>query len=352
MLSFIGLNHSQQDSILLFVSDNDTYYSEYIVMCEALTASGYFVDVRNAGSTHATMYTIGGDLTAQANTLAGSSYAAFQAQFQDMFGLSWNAALNPVPLSIPVSDSIQSVSSLTPYRALIVVGGTGAVDFRVDNSYNPQGSLTAGQVQSAAEKLNSLAVEALTTGKIVMGQCHGASIPAFWRVPGTAPNGFDNLGHSILEGSIATGYPEAATGINLSDLDITFRADDKVVVGTPHSSLNDHDQGYFRIITTRDWYPQTVAHAAKTLTNMIESYPDPSLLDTPVSLLIIHGGAVDVDNCGAGNPANDVPCNYGNDPANLPADYTDLVSLYTSDQFADSFHFVVSDVNLFGVYPI
>ncbi|NND34234.1 MAG: hypothetical protein HKN76_16730, partial [Saprospiraceae bacterium] len=40
LLLLWGRSISQQDSILLFVSDNDTYYSEYIVMYEALIASG------------------------------------------------------------------------------------------------------------------------------------------------------------------------------------------------------------------------------------------------------------------------------------------------------------------------
>ena len=357
-ISFICLSvllvsaSAQSDKILLFVSDEDTYYSEYIVMYEALLASGYQVEVRNAGTASATMYTIGGDIIAQANGLAGSSYADFQIQYATMFGANWNELLNPVPASIAISDSIQAVGSISSYEALVVAGGTGAVDFRVDGSYTAQGSLSAQQVQSAAEKLNELAVEALQLGIPVMGQCHGASVPAYWRVPGTEGNGFDNLGHSILSNSVATGYPEPETAGNMSDLNITFRANDKVVVGTPHSSLNDEHFGQFRIITTRDWYPQTVAHAAKTLTNMIESYPDATLHMDSVSVLIIHGGEVDLNNCGAGNQNNDIPCNYGvNPPSNIPADYTDLVSLFNSNQFSDGFEFDVSDVNLFASTP-
>ncbi len=350
-LTFLSRCYSQQDSILLFVSYDSTYYSEYIVMYEALVASGYFVDVRSAGEGVATTYTIGGDITGQANMLGGSSYTAFQTQFQDMFGSAWNASLNTVPANIPVAGPIQDVSSMDSYAALVAVGGTGAVDYRIDGSYAGQRDLDAAAIQAAAEQLNALAVEALLAGKPVMGQCHGASIPAYWRVPGTIPNGFDNLGHSLLEGSIATGFPEPSTATNLFDLNINFRADDKVVVGTPHTSLNDGGAGYFRILTTRDWFPQTVAHAAKTLTNIIETYPAPASLDSTVSLLIIHGGAVDVDNCGAGNMANDVPCNYGNDPANLPADFTDLVSLYNSNDFSDGFTFDVSDMNLFSTLP-
>jgi hypothetical protein len=68
--------------------------------------------------------------------------------------------------------------------------------------------------------------------------------------------------------------------------------------------------------------------------------------------LIIHGGPVDLNNCSAGNQANDVPCNYGtNPPSNIPADYTDLESLFNSNQFSDGFNFIVTDVNLFDVTP-
>ncbi len=345
------ISYSQQDSILLFVSYDSTYYSEYIVMHEALVASGYHVDVRSAGTGFATTYTIGGDIIGQANMLGGSSYTAFQGQFSEMFGSTWNAALNAVPASIAVAGTVQEVSSMTPYRALVVIGGTGAVDYRVDGTYESQAALDASIVQATAEKLNELAVEALLQGKPVVGQCHGASIPAYWRVPGTAPNGFDLLGHSILSGSLATGFPEPSTAANLSNLNIAFRPEDKVVVGTPHESLDDQGFGDFKVITTRDWYPQTVAHAAMTLLNVLRSYPEPELLQSSISLLIIHGGAVDVDHCDAGNQNNDVPCNYGDDRANLPADYTDLVALYSSNEFSDSFRFTVSDVNLFSATP-
>jgi putative intracellular protease/amidase len=171
LLFYLNLGFAQQDSILLFVSYEDTYYSEYVVMVEALVAAGYYVDVRSAGSGSATTYTIGGDLTVQANGLTGSNYAAFETQFLSMFGNSWNVALNPVPASVPVSGTIQNVTSIAPYKALIVVGGTGAVDYRIDGTYADQGALSAATVQAAAEKLNALAAEALLLGKPIMGQC-------------------------------------------------------------------------------------------------------------------------------------------------------------------------------------
>ncbi|MCB0686851.1 MAG: hypothetical protein KDC53_10005, partial [Saprospiraceae bacterium] len=337
---------SQQDSILMFVSFDSTYYSEYIVMREALEAMGYYVDVRSADIGMAHTYLIGGNLTAQANGLSGSNYSAFESQYQSMVGSPWNAALNTDPGVINITDSIQSISSMASYKALVIVGGKGVVRYRLDGQYSSQLSLPASRVQSAAHKLNDLATEALLLGKPVMGQCHGASIPAFWRVPNTEGSGFDNLGLSLLEGSMATGYPEPETATNLMDLNINFRSEDKVVIGTPSNSFMDNDAGTFRVITTRDWYPQTVVHAAKTLTNVIETYPLTSELTTAVSVLIIHGGAVDTDNCSAGNRNNDVPCNYGNDAANLPADYTDLVALFNSNEFNDNFNFVVSDVDI------
>ncbi|HPN71331.1 MAG TPA: hypothetical protein PLZ32_17510, partial [Saprospiraceae bacterium] len=116
--------NAQQDSVLLFVSYAETYYTEYIVMYEALTASGYFVDVRSAGVGNASTYTIGGDVVAQANGLDGSSYAHFQTQFINMFSIPWNAALNAVPATIPVNGSIQNVPSMQNYKALVIAGGT------------------------------------------------------------------------------------------------------------------------------------------------------------------------------------------------------------------------------------
>ncbi|MFZ1791726.1 MAG: hypothetical protein WAT92_25590 [Saprospiraceae bacterium] len=338
--------NAQQDSVLLFVSYAETYYTEYIVMYEALTASGYFVDVRSSSNGNASTYTIGGDVVAQANGLGGSSYAQFQTQFNNMFAIPWNAALNAVPATIPVNGTIQNVTSMQNYKALVIAGGTGVNAYRVDGSYVGHGGLSNLEVQQAAEKLNALAIEAFTSGKPVLGQCHGASLPAFWRIPSTM-GGLGGLGISLLDGSIATGYPEPETADNLSDLNITLRANDKVVIGTPHTALMDAGAGDWKILTSRDWYPQTIAHAANTLTNIIESYPDAAQFAQAVKVLIIHGGAVDVNNCGPGNQTtNDVPCNYGGG-VDLPADFTDLVALYQSNQFGDGFSFEVDDVNLF-----
>src|SRR5690606_26888581 len=181
---------SQQDSILLFVSFEQTYYSEYIVMYEALTAAGYYVDVRSGGSGNACMYMFG-DIVSAANE-SSSSYTQFTTQFQNMFGSSWNASLNAVPASVPIMGAINSVPSMASYKGLVVAGGTGAVDYRVDGTYAAQGSLSASEVEAAALKLNALAVEALTAGKPVMGQCHGAGIPAYWRVPGTSGPGVES----------------------------------------------------------------------------------------------------------------------------------------------------------------
>jgi putative intracellular protease/amidase len=344
---------SSRGAILMFVSQQQTYYSEYIVMRSALEAAGYTVDLRSARSGSAELYMLpdGTDIEETANTLPGGSYAQFTTQFQNLFGSVWNAALDPTPSSVTVDGSVTSVASMAPYLALVVVGGTGAIDYRVDGSYSAQGEVTAFEVQQAAEKLNALAIEALLAGKPVVGQCHGASIPAYWRIPGTSGPGQEALGFSILKGQYATGYPEDATGTSLASLDIAHRSSDRVTVASPHASLDDDGTGDFRIMTTRDWYPQTIAHAARTLLDILETYPDHTTRSSQVSVLILHGGPLDPDNCAASNHANDVPCNHGTGAGDLPADYTNLVELMGADSPSDSFGFSVSNLNLTGALP-
>jgi putative intracellular protease/amidase len=177
---------AQTKHILLFVSHEETYYSEYIVMYRALLAKGYTVDVRSASTDSAATYMIPANTTiaATAATLSGGSYAQFTSQFQQLFDSSWNAAWDATPLFIPVNGRIQDVANMNAYDALVLAGGTGVQAYRYDGSYASQGNgtrqLSAVTVQQAAVKLNSLAIEALLAGKPVMGQCHGASIPVFW----------------------------------------------------------------------------------------------------------------------------------------------------------------------------
>ena len=101
-------NVNCQDKILMFVAHEETYYSEYIVMREALTHAGYQVEVRSASNLTASTYMIPANTTieATANTLPGGSYAQFQTQYQNYFGSAWNSTLNPTPSTIPVFGSI------------------------------------------------------------------------------------------------------------------------------------------------------------------------------------------------------------------------------------------------------
>ena len=342
--------------VLLFVSYEDTYYSEFIVMKSALEAGGYIVDVASVKADSVSIYMIpdGTTINATANTLSGSSYSAFQAQYVESFGNSWDASLNTTPNFASVDVSILDVADMDAYEALVIVGGIGAQKYLVDGDYQSQGAggrmISATEVETVANKLNSLAVNALQHGKAVMGQCHGSGLPVYWRIPSTSGPGAESIGYSLLKNGQATGYPEPETPVNLTALNIVHRLNDKVTVSNPHSSLNAGGKGVGKIITTKDWYPQTVAHAARTLMNIIETYPSEDALAKNNSLLIIHGGSIDASDCGAGNKQNDVPCNYGGG-ANLPADYNQLVTLFNEDSQNDDFLFTVSDLNLSGTLP-
>lgn len=349
-------SRAQTNNILVFVSHEETYYSEYIVMAEALEAQGYSLDVRSATALDASSYMIPGgtDIEATANTLNGSSYADFTAQFQDMFDASWDAGVNPTPSNISVDGSILDVLDMSIYDALVIPGGTGAQAYRVDDSYASQGAggrlLSAVTVQAVAEKLNELAINALMNGKPVMAQCHGASLPAYWRIPGTSGPGEEAIGYSLLKDGFATGYPEPATGTTLSDLDITHKVNDRVTISSPHPDLNAGIDAQYKIITTRDWYPQTVAYGTRALLNILGSYPSTASMTSNRSVLILHGGSIDESNCSAANSANDVPCNYGTG-ADLPADYEDLADLLTANSSIDNYTYTVSDLNISGTLP-
>lgn len=346
------VSQAQTNTILMFVSHENTYYSEYIVMKEGLEASGYNVDVRNASGIQSSTYMVPSNATilSVANSLPNSNYSEFTNQFQDMFGTSWNSSLNMIPNFINVDGSIQDVLDMSQYDAIVIVGGTGALDYRVDGNYNSQGSgsrlISAATVQSAAEKLNALVLEALADGKPTMAQCHGASILPFCRIPGTSGPGEEALGYSLLKGGDATGYPNSSTVPTLTSLDVNGRASDRVTISSPHASFVDNGLGDFKILTTRDWYPQSVAYAATSLLNVLKTYPSQDEMQTDRSVLILHGGALDSNNCSASNQQNDVPCNYGNAPGNLPADYTHLETLLNANSPNDDFVFSVNNQNI------
>lgn len=344
---------SNAQTVLMFVSHEGTYYSEYIVMKEALEASGYSVDVRSANAQDFSIYMIpmGTDIEATANTLSGSSYAQFQQQFASLFGSAWNESLNTTPSSLPVMGSILDVENISSYEGLIIVGGTGALAYRVDGDYSSQGSadrlISAEVVQSVAEKLNDLAIESLLSGKPVIAQCHGASIPVFWRIPGTSGAGVETLGISLLKDGEATGYPEAETSPTLMDFGVTHRTNDRVTVSSPNSALNDNGYGDYKIMTTRDWYPQTVAHAARTFLNIIETHPSKESQAVEVSILVVHGGALNESNCIYTNRSNDIPCNHGGG-GDLPADYEDLMTILEAEDAFDDFSFTPSQIDITG----
>lgn len=329
-------------NILMFISKDQTYYSEYKISLEALQAAGYTVDVRSAGEGTASVYTLSGDIDDVNNQTAGATYNDFTAQFQASFGAPWNAAWNATPATVPLDGNIQDVDGMAAYDALVIPGGTGANAYRMDDDYADQGDVTAEEVQAAAEKLNDLAIEALMAGKPVMALCHGASLPAFFKVPGTA--------NSLLEGQEATGYPEPETAVTLSDLGVNFRAEDRVTVTSPNPAFNDNGMGDYKLATTRDWYTQSVTYAMRTLLNMMRTYPSQAQMENNISVLILHGGAVDPGNCGAGNKANDIPCNYGGG-ADLPADFTSISDLLTANSPADNYNISVDEMNLFNTTP-
>ena len=356
-----ALLSAQSNEILMFVSNEDVYYSEYIVMKQALEASGYNVDVRNASGSQSSVYMVPSNATiiTTANSLDTSNYSDFTNQFQDMFGVIWDDSLNEISSFIDVDGSIQDVINMDNYDALVIVGGTGALAYRVDGDYSSQGVgdrlISAATVQLAAEKINALVLEALADGKPTMAQCHGASILPFCRIPDTSGPGIETLGYSLLKGGNATGFPgtdpeslDTNTATALSDLDIIHRSEDKVTISSPHEDFLDNGEGDFKILTTQDWYPQTVAYAAQSLLNILDSYPTNDVMDTDTSVLILHGGAIDISDCGPLNRDNDVPCNYGVDPEDLPADYTHLVTLLNADSSNDSFVFSVSELNING----
>jgi len=348
---------SQTNNILMFVSHEDTYYSEYIVMLRALQSAGYTVDVRSASTMSFSTYMVpaGTDIIATANSLAGSSYSQFTTQFQNLFGSAWNSAWDPTPTSyIGTNGRIQDVVDMSNYDALVIAGGTGVLEYRCDGSYNSQGAgprlISSATVQAAAQKLNDLAVNALLNGKPVLGQCHGASLPVFWRIPSTSGPGAESLGFSLLKNTIAAGYPDAATAPAYATLSVTLRPDDKVTVSTPHASLLHNGHGDYKIITSRDWYPQTVAHAARTLLNVLQTYPTKTQREQNLSVLILHGGALDSLNCSPSNQSNDVPCNYGATP-NFPADFSHIQSLLNGNSANDNYSFTASSLNLTGTLP-
>lgn len=327
------------DKVLMFLAPDHVYYSEYIVAVAGLQALGYTVDLVSASEIDIIPYMLptGTTIEETANTLPGSNgYNAFKTQFTDLFGKSWNETLNTVPPAIPSVKSIHAITNMNDYAGIIIAGGTGILNLRTDGVYEAQAGISNNDIQLTAQKLNSLAIEALKSGKPVLAQCHGASLPVFW--------GIEDSPVPLMLGEIAAGYPEAITATTYQSQGVTLRSDDKVVVSSPNGALGDDRQGSFKLITSRDWYPQTVAHATKVFANILQTYPDTEHRVVQKKILILHGGVVNESNCSPANRANDIPCNYGGG-VNLPADFTHIKTMLEADH-EDEFSFLVSDLNV------
>lgn len=310
--------------ILIFVAYNETWWSEFKVTYEAFLAQGYTVDVMSSATGVA--YTYGNNIEADANVI--SSYSAFTSQFEANFGAPWFAAWN-TPQPIPLDGRIQDLADLSAYDALIIPGGTGVPAYRYDSSYaalGPAGHLTtAAEVQAAAEKLNALINEALQRGKPVGVECHGSSLAPFARVPGTAGQGFDGLGRSILAGYTATGFLNEDTTLSYTQLGVTYLAEKLVLDGPEPADYNGLQTARDLVLTTADWYPQTSSYFARTILNMLTSYPTPAQRSAPLTVLVFGG---------------DERWNYG---GVTPALYTDLVTLLNDS--GDEFAFTATGTN-------
>lgn len=361
MVAFFAMSYTrlccQTNNILMYVSHEDTYYSEYIVALRGLQAAGYTVEVRSADTLPFSTYMLpsNADIVSTANSLSGSSYTQFTQQFQNQFGSAWNPTWDATPTLIPHNGRIQDVVNMNNYDAIVIPGGTGALDYRVDGTYSAQGAgarlISSAVVQAAAQKVNALIVEALQNGKPVYAQCHAASIPVFCRVPSTSGPGAEALGFSLLKGKGASGYPAPGTATDYSTLQVTHLTMDRTTVSTPHNSLVHNGNGDYKIITSADWYPQTVVHGTRTLLNILQTYPTKTQRESNITCLVLHGGVLDSTNCNASNLSNDVPCNYGSTTTNLPADYRHVVDLLNGSSPQDNYSITATHLNISGTLP-
>ncbi len=330
---------SDEKKILMILAPDNVYYSEYIVAYEGLKALGYGVDLVSVKDQDVSFYMLptGTTIEETANTLPGNNkYNEFKEQFFDLFGSNWNENFNTMPDKISNVKGISSVANLDNYQGIVIPGGTGILNLRTDGNYEAQAGISMSDIQLAAEKLNSLANEALLSGKPILAQCHGASLPVYWYVAGT------NV--PMMSGQQAAGYPDLTTESTYQLKGVTLRANDKVVVSSPNIALTNTTEGDSKIVTSRDWYPQTVAYATKVFANILQTYPTATDRKTHKKVLILHGGAINEFNCAATNRANDVPCNYG-EGINLPADFTHIKTLLTTIS-DDGYQFQVSDLNI------
>jgi putative intracellular protease/amidase len=330
---------TEEDRILMILAPDNVYYTEYIIAYEGLKSLGYEVDLVSVKDQDVSLYMLPAGTTVEeaANSLPGNNkFNEFKAQFQNLFGTNWNQSLNVMPNKISDVKSIFSIDNMDNYQGIVIPGGTGIINLRTDGTYEAQAGIPSIDIQRAAEKLNELANEALLSGKPILAQCHGASLPVFWQIEATTT--------PLMLGQQAAGYPDPSTESTYQIRGVTLRANDKVIVSSPNIALTNSTNGDSKIITSRDWYPQTVAYAIKVFTNILQTYPDATTRKTPKKVLILHGGTVNEANCVATNRANDIPCNYGVG-INLPADFSHIKTLLLASS-NDGYQFQVSDLNI------
>lgn len=345
ILILFTIQAKSQQKVLLFVAQEQAYYSEYIVCKAGLEAAGYQVDVASIRNENAGTYMLPANtsIDATANTLSGSSYAEFTLQFERAFGQAWNNTLNTIPSSIPVNKSIFNISNTDEYVAFVLAGGTGTIAYRVDDTYSNQGTLSSDSVELCANKLNDLGLAFLAAGKPVLAQCHGAALPVYWRIPGTNGNGDEALGFSLLKDKSAAGFPDAATTTDYGKLFVSHSANSALLISTPNVNFSAWEKAKGRLLTSRDWYPQTVAYATRGLINILETYPTAEQIQMPVNVLLLHGGPLDSNNCHYTNLKNDIPCNHA---GVVPADFRNVIGLLDGFADRDNFLFQISDQNM------
>ncbi|HAS38930.1 MAG TPA: hypothetical protein DCS93_00555 [Microscillaceae bacterium] len=273
------------NSILVFIADQN-YYSETAPFVAAMQNMGFNVELRGANANPVTPYLIGPQtIDGVANSLAGSNYADFLTQFQQVTGQAWDPSLNALPVSIAVDGSILDITAeaMANYRALVVLGGIGATAYTLDGSYAPHGGLSAGEVQTVAEHLNTLAVAALNGGNPVVGICHGSTPTVHFRVPCGAANSVNCI--SLLDGQTAAGFAgdPTQTGNIYSLINVTY--DPSLTVGeslTTPQFLPTSGNTRETIFTLADWYPQHIVELANALGTHLDGSPsDPEPPQNP-----------------------------------------------------------------------
>jgi putative intracellular protease/amidase len=330
---------SGSNKILMFVPYNRVWWAEYKVLYEGLKASGYEVAVTSSGTGVAQTYQ-----TDQSLEPIHTGYSAFTSQFNQYFSTPWISSWNTnntgggTGPDIPLDGRIQDIDTMSDYIALVIAGGDGALLYRFDGNYGESIGVnnhtsSAQEVQAASEKLSSLMVNALENGKPVLSQCHGGTLPAFAKIPGTNT--------SVLNGRIATGFyniysgeppsnPNNETASAFSSLGAVYRYNDPVVISSVSSSWSASiiQNPHSKVITSRDWLPQTIAQATRALVTLLQTTPQKSVAQKSIKTLIIHAGAADV------------PHNYtGTQGSVAPATHQTLMSLLTASSNSDGYTF-------------